>query len=69
MGVLREAVGSYLVEALTALPEPGPTLDALGREHAGILDAVDAGDGSLARQLVREHIWGFYSRDHTIDSR
>lgn len=63
MGVLREAIGGYLVEALTSLADPRPTLDRLGDEHAAILQAVEAGDGALAGQRVREHIWGFYSRD------
>ena len=63
MGVLREAIGGYLVEALTALADPGPTLHRLGEEHAAILQAIDDGDGVLAGERVREHIWGFYSHD------
>lgn len=64
MGVLRDAIRGHLVEVLTALPDPAPTLDALRHEHTSILEAVEAGDGPLAKQRVREHIWGFYSRDH-----
>ncbi|MGB8649682.1 MAG: GntR family transcriptional regulator [Mycobacteriales bacterium] len=63
MGVLREAIGGHLVEALSALPKPVPTLRRLCSEHAAILQAVEDGDGPLAARLVREHIWSFYSRD------
>lgn len=60
MNVLRHAIAGHLLKTLEALSEPGPTLVRLGAEHAGILDAVEAGDGVRARQLLRSHVKDFY---------
>ncbi len=63
MGALRGAIAEHLKNSLELLDAPGPTLTRLAAEHAAILDAIDAGDGHRAGELVRSHIWDFYSRD------
>ncbi|MFT3771547.1 MAG: FCD domain-containing protein [Minicystis sp.] len=60
MGVLRSAIGGHLGEALAREPDPRKTMKKLTREHEAILDAVAAGDGEGARQLVTRHIRAFY---------
>jgi DNA-binding FadR family transcriptional regulator len=63
MSVLRDAIASHLLGALAALPEPGPVLARLAREHAAILAAIGSGRGDEARELIRSHIWDFYANE------
>lgn len=62
MLAVRESVASHLLEALAGLKETRPVLRALHAEHAAVLDAVEAGDGERAAELVRQHVLGFYGR-------
>ncbi len=61
MLALRRAVARHLLEALRAEPDPRATLRRLTKEHAGILKAVELGQGGPAGKLVVRHIRGFYS--------
>jgi DNA-binding FadR family transcriptional regulator len=56
------AVATYLLDALRSVPNVRTTIRSLVDEHAAILQAIDAGDGTLAATLVRDHIEGFYGR-------
>jgi GntR family transcriptional repressor for pyruvate dehydrogenase complex len=69
MLAVRESVASHLLEALGGLRETRRTLRTLHAEHAAVLDAVEAGDGDLAGELVRAHIMGFYGRFIDPDRR
>jgi DNA-binding FadR family transcriptional regulator len=60
MSVLRDAIASHLLGALSMMDDPVPVLGRLADEHAAILAAVDAGDGERAAALIRAHIWDFY---------
>ena len=60
MIAVRDSVASHLLEALRALPDPAATLDRLRVEHAEILAAVEARDGGIAAELMRDHILGLY---------
>ncbi len=63
MLAVRESVASHLLEALAGLRgNTRPVLRALHAEHAAVLDAVEAGDGERAAELVRQHVLGFYGR-------
>ncbi|MFT3854102.1 MAG: FCD domain-containing protein [Ilumatobacteraceae bacterium] len=61
MGVLRDAIGEYLLEALQSLSEPETMLERLTQEHQAILDAIRDGRGGLAGELMRQHIERFYA--------
>jgi len=61
MVALREAVHSYVMTAVAALPDWAGTARRLRAEHAGILAAVRAGDPVTATESVRAHIVGFYA--------
>ncbi len=61
MTALRDAIGGHLLAALDRLDDPRPTLARLTAEHAAILDAVENGAGERAAELMRAHIWDFYS--------
>ena len=58
---LRSAIESYVQAGAQRLPDWDATSERLRREHHAILDAVDAGDASLARSLVHDHITGYYA--------
>jgi GntR family transcriptional repressor for pyruvate dehydrogenase complex len=60
MMALRDPVARHLLEALRASDDAPETLRRLGDEHEAILDAVTAGDGERAAQLVERHIRRFY---------
>jgi DNA-binding FadR family transcriptional regulator len=62
MLAVREPVGAHLLASLRALDDPVPTLRRLTREHARIVDAVEAGDGALAAERIGKHIRGLYER-------
>jgi DNA-binding FadR family transcriptional regulator len=62
MLALRDAMTRHLHATLVMLPRPREALGELADQHAGILDAVEAGDGARARTLVQRHIVEFYRR-------
>nr|WP_240894969.1 FCD domain-containing protein [Kineococcus siccus] len=61
MVALREAIHSYVMTAVAALPDWEGTARRLRAEHTAILDAVRAGEAAAATEAVRSHIVGFYS--------
>jgi GntR family transcriptional repressor for pyruvate dehydrogenase complex len=61
MGGLRTAIESYVQAGAVMLADWNATAARLRREHHGILDAVDAGDGALARTLIHAHITDYYA--------
>jgi GntR family transcriptional repressor for pyruvate dehydrogenase complex len=61
MAALRESVHGYVVAALPALPDWEATRRRLRAEHRAVLDAVAAGAGDEAADLVTRHIRGFYA--------
>jgi GntR family transcriptional regulator, transcriptional repressor for pyruvate dehydrogenase complex len=60
MGVLRDAIGGHLGEALKRKKSPRAAMNELTREHEEILIAIDRGRGKRARELVETHIRDFY---------
>jgi GntR family transcriptional regulator, transcriptional repressor for pyruvate dehydrogenase complex len=69
MLAVRESVASHLLQALSGVRDTRSTLRALHAEHAAVLEAVEAGDGQRASELVRRHISGFYSSCIEADRR
>ena len=59
---LRNAMRSTLLDRLRAEDDVRPVSGRLGKEHHAIHDALQAGDGALAADLVESHIEGFYGR-------
>lgn len=62
MLAVRDSIGTHLLDALRADPEPGATLRRLLAEHEALLAAVERGDADEARRLVEAHVVGFYAR-------
>lgn len=62
MLAVREPVGAHLLASLRALADPVPTLRRLTREHARIVEAIEARDGDLAAERIAAHIRGLYKR-------
>lgn len=62
LGVLRSAIAGHLGEALAREPQPQRAMARLAREHEAILEAVAAGHPTRARELMTQHIGGFYRR-------
>jgi GntR family transcriptional repressor for pyruvate dehydrogenase complex len=60
MLALRDPVEQHLLEALRGEPDPDQVLARLAREHARILEAVEAGEGDRAAKLVERHIRRYY---------
>lgn len=60
MAAMREALREAMVTAFESLDDVGATMQKLTDEHAAIADAIAAGDGERASQLVVDHIVGFY---------
>lgn len=60
MAALREALRQAMVTAFERLNDPASTMQALTEEHEAIVDAIAAGDGDRAAELVASHILGFY---------
>ncbi|MET0736204.1 MAG: GntR family transcriptional regulator [Microbacterium sp.] len=58
---LRTAIESYVRAGADRIPDWDATAARLRAEHRALLAAVDAGDASLARTLVRDHITGYYA--------
>ncbi|MBW9111308.1 FadR family transcriptional regulator [Microbacterium trichothecenolyticum] len=61
MAGLRTAIESYVQAGAAGIAQWDAAADRLRREHHAILDAVDAGDPTLARTLVHDHIVGYYA--------
>lgn len=62
MLAVREPVGSHLLASLRALEDPLPVLRRLTREHARILEAIEARAPDLAAARITAHIRGLYKR-------
>lgn len=62
MLAVREPVGAHLRSSLRTLEDPRPTLRRLAREHARILEAIEAHDGALAAERITAHIRALYRR-------
>ncbi|MGJ9413581.1 FadR/GntR family transcriptional regulator [Aeromicrobium sp. CF4.19] len=60
MAALREALRQAMVDAFESLEDPARTMKTLTDEHAAIVEAIDAGEGSSATKLVTAHIRDFY---------
>ena len=60
MAALREALRQAMVTAFSSLEDPTATMKILTDEHAAIVEAIAAGDGDKAAELVTNHIRGFY---------
>ena len=74
MAGLRTSIESYVRAGAERIPDWDATADRLRREHRAVLDAVEAGDATTARTLIRDHITGYYAeaglaRPHGEDSR
>ena len=57
---LRESIEAYVLAGVQIDTWPS-TCRRLRDEHRGLVDAVNAGDGELARQRIVGHIRGYYS--------
>jgi GntR family transcriptional regulator, transcriptional repressor for pyruvate dehydrogenase complex len=62
MAGLREAIESYVRAGAARIADWDATADRLRHEHRAIVDAVEARDPDRARDLVRDHITGYYAR-------
>ena len=62
MLAVRDSIAAHLLDALTTLADPAPTLRRLTREHEALLQAVVDGDARGAATLVRDHVMGLYER-------
>jgi GntR family transcriptional repressor for pyruvate dehydrogenase complex len=65
MLAVREPVATHLLSSLRALEDPVAMLRRLTREHARILEAIEAHDGGLAAERIVAHIRGLYKRSLT----
>jgi GntR family transcriptional repressor for pyruvate dehydrogenase complex len=63
MTVLREVISYYLTDAFETVKDPKAMLNRLTREHAAILDELEAGRGDTAAKLIHDHIWDFYIKE------
>ena len=62
MDSLREAIRTYVDDAVAHRGSWADIVGTLREQHRGILEAVEARDGERASRLVREHIEWFYAR-------
>lgn len=60
MQALRDAVKSEMVRAFTSIGDWRSVGERLVAEHAGIVDAIEAGRAAEAADLVEAHITTFY---------
>jgi DNA-binding FadR family transcriptional regulator len=60
MAALRDALRQAMVTAFDSLNDPAGMMQALTDEHAAIVDAIAAGNGDQAAELVTSHILSFY---------
>lgn len=68
MAGLRDSIESYVVAGAPALPSWRDTVGRLMREHRDILGAVRSGDPTRARDVVHDHITGYYAETGLSDS-
>ena len=61
MAALREGIEGYVTAAVDRLADWPRMATRLRSEHAGMLEAVAAGQPGLAAELVAGHITGFYA--------
>lgn len=61
MAGLRSAIETYVRAGADGIGDWEKTASRLRLEHREILDAVDAGDAALARELIHDHITGYYA--------
>lgn len=66
MAGLRTAIESYVQEGAAAVADWDAMAEGLRAEHRAIVGAIDAGDSSAARDLVRAHITGYYERTGSL---
>ncbi|PYI66835.1 GntR family transcriptional regulator [Arthrobacter livingstonensis] len=65
MESLRLSIMGYVRDSVTTDEQWSPVVQTLRAQHHGILDALSARDGTLAAQLLREHIeWFFAETGH-----
>ncbi|MCW3016695.1 MAG: regulatory protein GntR [Solirubrobacterales bacterium] len=62
MLAVREPVGAHLLASLRAIEDPLPVLKRLTREHARIVDAIEARAPEQAAERITAHIRGLYRR-------
>ncbi|MEX0988955.1 MAG: FadR/GntR family transcriptional regulator [Actinomycetota bacterium] len=62
MVAIRDVIARYLLDALSALPDPQADIPELVKEHQAIFDAVSTGDDAAIRRLVTQHLRDFYDR-------
>lgn len=68
--ILELTVGSFRTLFYNVLEKLMPTRDMAEKaaeDHWGIYEAVKAGDGKLARQLMEEHLSYFENKVHTLN--
>lgn len=67
MESLRMSISDYVSESVPDDETWQPVVTVLRRQHHGILDAVRAGEGQRAADLLRDHIEWFYHRTHLAE--
>ncbi|RLK47473.1 FadR/GntR family transcriptional regulator [Microbacterium telephonicum] len=60
MAGLRPTIDGYVRTGAANIPDWDGTARRLRHEHHEVIDAIEAGDVERARELVREHISGYY---------
>jgi len=61
MAGLRTSIERYVREGTARISDWDATAVRLRDEHAGVLEAIEAGDPGAARERVRAHITGYYA--------
>ncbi|MDO1485428.1 GntR family transcriptional regulator [Rhodococcus rhodochrous] len=64
---LRDSIESYVLAGAPHTDWPA-TCVRLRHEHRGLVDAVRAGDATLARKRIVEHIRGYYAQSFGADA-
>lgn len=67
MAGLRDSIESYVLAGAPHTDWPA-TCVRLRHEHRGLVDAVRAGDATLARKRIVEHIRGYYTQSFGADA-
>jgi len=62
MAGLRTSIEGYTRTGAARLDDWSATADRLRREHRRIVEAVASGDSAVAREVVRDHITGYYTQ-------
>ncbi|MFJ6415763.1 FadR/GntR family transcriptional regulator [Paeniglutamicibacter sp. NPDC091659] len=66
MESLRLSIADYVSESVPGNKDWNKIATVLRAQHHGIHEAVSAGDGKRAAELLREHIQWFYAESHRI---